>query len=359
MDILTTRDCDQWDEILEETFQYDFYHTQAYHKIAEDRGEGEAHLFVYREAGYTIATPLLLRPLREISGLNVECQNWLDATSVYGYAGPVASHPEMPGPVVKNFQAAFCESMRQKSVISVFSRLHPLIRQSHLLQGLGESAPTGKTVSIDLTLPPQEQARRIRKTHARQIRRLRERNLVFVEDIEGKDLHEFADIYTDTMRRVDAVEYYHFNKSYFEALQERMGPRLHLFFIFSDGQPVCGALFVLCDGILQWHLGGTRDEHLHYAPNKLLVDCVRLWAGERGIKVMHLGGGVGGKEDSLFEFKVGFTDRKHDFSTWSWVSDPEAYAIACESKATWNRCHGLAPVDNSFFPPYRVPVQPI
>ena len=65
----------------------------------EERGEGTTHLFAYHDGAYTIALPLLLRPV-EASGGGA----WSDATSVYGYAGALASHAGMPASVVRSFQ---------------------------------------------------------------------------------------------------------------------------------------------------------------------------------------------------------------------------------------------------------------
>ena len=55
----------EWTAVLSQVAQHDFYHLPAYHRLAEERGEGAAHLFAYQEGfkkfnlGYTSALSFL------------------------------------------------------------------------------------------------------------------------------------------------------------------------------------------------------------------------------------------------------------------------------------------------------------
>ncbi len=125
----------EWNGVLAQVAQHDFYHLAEYHRLAEERGEGSAHLFAYHDGAYTIALPLLLRPVEPSGG-----EAWSDATSVYGYAGLLASHAGMPAAVVRSFQKGLKEALAARRVVTVFSRVHPLIPQRGMLAGLGEQA---------------------------------------------------------------------------------------------------------------------------------------------------------------------------------------------------------------------------
>jgi sugar O-acyltransferase (sialic acid O-acetyltransferase NeuD family) len=91
----------------------------------------------------------------------------------------------------------------------------------------------------------------------------------------------------------------------------------------------------------------------------LLFDTVRLWANEQGARVVHLGGGVGSKEDSLFHFKAGFSDRRHVFPTWQWVVEPDAYRELCDRHALRNVGHGVQWTSTDYFPQYRCSTTPM
>jgi hypothetical protein len=358
LSVVRPEQANQWMAVLGKSSQYDFYHLPAYHALAEQRGEGKASLFVYAQGEHLIALPLLLRPVEAVSGLAQAGAGWWDATSVYGYAGPIASGADIPTPVIAGFQATLTEALRAQGVVAVFSRLHPLLPQRPFLAGMGECIPLGQTVSIDLTLPPEAQRAQYRQNHKANINRLVRLGVACAEDASLAHLGQFVALYHESMRRVGAAPYYFFDQGYFESLLSILEGRGHLFMCVREGQMICGGVFVLCKGIVQYHLGGTRDDALHLAPMKLVFDTVRLWANAQGARAFHLGGGLGAQEDSLFQFKAGFSKLRHEFETWRWVVIPEVYERLCAEMAHWNAEHRLQPTPD-YFPAYRSPTVPL
>lgn len=350
--VLHARDDARWMAVLEASHQYDFHHLPGYHRLAELRGEGRAHLFAYREGDFIIGLPLLVRPVDpdDPDGLR-------DATSVYGYAGPVASHPSLPPDVVRSFQAGLRDELARRRVIAVFSRLHPLIAQQELLAGLGETCAAGVTVSVDLTLTPDEQWAGYSKKTRRIIRKAEEAGVVCVHDREGAYRAAWVDLYQDTMRRVGAAPSYMFDAAFFDRLAAELGPMLHLFVALLDGRVAAAGLFTICDGIVQAHLGAMNRDYARLSPTRLLDDTARRWAGEAGARVFHLGGGVGGQEDSLFQYKAGFSDRRHEFRTWRWIVDEAAYREVLAGRGLLGSGALSDAGGEGFFPAYRRPVE--
>ena len=125
-----------------------------------------------------------------------------------------------------------------------------------------------------------------------------------------------------------------------------------------DGEVISGGLFTLCDGIVQYHLGGTRNTALKLSPTVLIFDTVRRWSPKNGAHTFHLGGGVGGKTDSLFQFKAQFSRRGHEFVTWRWIVAPETYRELSRQKQLSDSERGLRAISPSFFPGYRCPSEP-
>ena len=342
----------EWMGVLTQSAQHDFHHLAGYHRLAEHRGEGTAVLFTYRESGYLIALPLLLRPVDVDDATGPH-----DATSVYGYGGPIASHEQIPGQIVRSFQAALRDELVSRRVVAVFSRLHPLIAQQSLLNGLGETRAVGPTVSVDLTLPLEDQWAGYSKKCRRIIRKAQEAGVVCINDRERTYRREWVEIYHETMRRVSAPPSYLFGEEYFELLAAELGSVLHLFVALVDGKAAAAGLFTICDGIVQAHLGGFREEYSRLSPVRFLDDTARRWAVEAGARVFHLGGGVGGQEDSLFRYKAGFSDRRHHFATWRWVVDTVAYGELCERRALLEGHQGLGAGGEDYFPAYRRPTE--
>ena len=348
---LSTGEADEWIAVLRRMVHHDFYFLPGYHALAESRGEGKARLFVFEQNGYVLASPLLLRSIPD-AGLNRD--GWQDATSVYGYAGPLASHVAVPQQVIRGFQAALQDTLLELRVVSVFSRLHPLLSQREFLDEIGECQPGGQTVSIDLTASAEAQCGQYAGNVRTRLNQLRRHGVTCHRDPEKRHLAEFVAIYYETMRRVAAQDGYFFEEGYFQNLSDKLGSALQLFVAqASDGKMISGGLFTCCDGIVQYHLGGTSGSALKLSPMPLVLDAVRIWGNEIGARVFHLGGGVGAQADSVFQFKTRFSPRRHGFATWRWIIAPEVCESLVEARRRSNEVRNLEPVSSDYFPPYR------
>jgi hypothetical protein len=329
----------QWDALLAEAALADTYHGAAYHRIAEVRGEGEPRLFVWRDGSAWAALPLLLRPIPGGSGRR-------DAGCVYGYAGPFSSsgapHPDFS----TGFREALAVRLGEEGLVSVMARLHPLLDQALLLRGLGDIRPVGDTVSIDLHVPEEQQLAGYRSNHRRDLRRLERDGFVTGVDKTEAGSAAFIEIYHANMRRVGAPASYYFDNDYFERLHRGLGSGLDLFICRFGDAIVGGAYFMRRRGIVQYHLGAVADAYLAAAPLKQLLDAARRHYAQAGAAVLHLGGGRGGCDDSLFRFKAGFSGRRHRFAIWCLVVDGPAYEGLVGDAAP-----------TSFFPRYRAPVE--
>src|SRR5438067_1695460 len=358
--VLTTNQREEWTGAVQRARQYDFYFLPEYHAFAERCGNGEARLFVYEQAGYTISLPLIIRTLAGLPGIGGWANKWRDGMSVYGYSGPLYSHEDMPPTVIGEFQRALRAALQELQVVSVFSRLHPLLpAQSTLLDGLGNHQPEGVTVSINLSATPVEQRAQYDGATKTRLNRLVRMGVTGALDPEQRHLPEFIALYHETMRRVKAEQSYFFDATYFSDLAKSLGPVLKLFVVkMPDGEVISGGLFTLCDGIVQHHLGGTRDTAVKLSTMVLVLETVRRWANENGAHTFHLGGGVGAKPDSLFQFKAHCSRQRHKFATWRWIVAPQVYTQLSLQKDRWNSKCGLRAISASFFPAYRCPAEP-
>lgn len=345
---LTVDQSDLWTQVLDQTGAYDFHHMPSYHRLSEMRGEGEARLLVFREGVHTIALPILLREGSLPESMHAG-NGYRDATSVHGYAGPLAS-PETPEAVRRDFVETLQSYCKSQGIVTIFSRLHPLMDQFPILEGYGEIEEVGATVSIDLTLPPEDQVAQYRKSNRYEIQRLRKMGFT-CDECDIAHLDDFIRTYHETMSGLNADSYYYYDRDYFGYLLDDMSDIMHLF-ICKDGNTVaCVGLFSNCNGIIQYHLAGTASEYRRLAPMKLMLDTVREWGIATGARTFHLGGGVGAKRDSLYEFKMSFGSREHGFFVWKHIVDQDLYGELCNELC---RRVGVPP-DESYFPMYRHP----
>lgn len=349
LEVITTEEADLWDEALREVGVFDFYHLAAFHRLAEMRGEGRAVMPIFREDGHVVAFPMLFRDI-VLPGIYTG-NDLRDAVSVSGFVGPVAPRMPIPEDIRRHFHRQLQDFLRQSGIVSVFSSLNPVIGQSSVLSGYGRLVEMGVTLSLDLTAPPGNQSARYARNLRRQVRQLRKMGLT-CEEVGPEYLNDFIRVYYETMDRLGAEPANYFDKSYFGYLMNRMSRIMHLFVCKLEGKVICAGLAAACNGIVECHLTGTATEYVQLSPSKLLYDTWREWASRIGSWVLHLGGGLGGRRDSLYEFKRRFGGIERPFLVWRHPVNRQVYGDLCREAF---RRAGMRP-DDSFFPRYRHPV---
>ena len=354
LDIIPAKDTRTWMRILEECEEYDFYHLPGYHVLSEPQEKGAGLMFAYHEGAAAAAWPFVVRETSLIEGLEVAGAGHQDMTSVYGYPGPVwNTHATARDGFFERFQAAVESSAREMHVVSMFSRMNPVLGNAGRIGAIGVLEKMGQTVSIDLTEPVEVQERGYRKDHRDGIRKAVQAGCVAFHDASMSHFDDFVSLYHQTMTRVSADARYFFDQKYFADLRTALGSHLQLFVATLAGVPCAAGLFIYTGSIVQFHLSGSSREGLKHAGSKLVVDAARQWAVTAGAHSLHLGGGVGSKEDSLFLFKSGFSGRRHDFLVWKNILQPELYRELLRTRKEQLSVHGWGLTDDNFFPAYR------
>jgi hypothetical protein len=341
----------RWSELLTRV-HHDLYHLPEYVSIAAEHEGGEPIAVVVTDGESTLLLPLVVRPI-PISGIP-RLSGYFDAVAPYGYPHPlvVTAKGAAGDAFLRRALAELLAALSRRRIVAAFIRLHPLLPfPVEEAAVIGPVVDHGETVALDLTGNPQSLLKQMRVNHVRWINKgLRAGHQVTVTD-SSADLAEFVDIYTESMAYVGASPYYFFSSDYFEALMRRLPGSVHLAYLEIGRQKVCAVMIGEVDGIVEYHLGGTRAAFRRQSPMVLLTYEVARWAQSRGNRVLHLGGGVGGCADSLFHFKAGFSSARYPFRTWRIIADPEIYG---ELTRRWEEQAGR-PADppTDFFPAYR------
>ena len=346
-----------WRDALIGCGEYDSYHLPGYHHLARELGEGEPRLFVFEEGGRSVALPFLLRRIDRVEGLE-DCGH-RDAVSVYGFPGLLSSVDRHAGGADRfrrRFQAAFREAMESLDVVALFVRQNPLIDSSWLFESAGEVIDQGTAVAIDLRRTDEEQVLEMRRGHRYDVRAARKTGMTVREDHNLEQVDLFRRLYEETMDRVGAARHYYFPIDYYENLKRHMAGHVKLMFCEQQGQVIGGALFFATGRFIQYHLSGTATKfHKRRGAAKLILDHVRSWGTQRGFSWFHLGGGLGGRQDSLFAFKSGFSKARFAFQTVRAVIRPDVYGELVRRRTEWERQRGWTVSQSGFFPEYRRP----
>ena len=344
IEIITDRE--EWNRYMKLIGHFDFYYTYYYHILSKEDNERQV-LIAYRETDTLIALPLLLR--------SIEGTSYSDATSVYGYAGPLCKTNGETANAFdnQNFKNQLQLFLSENKIVSIFSRLHPYIDyQENILKNIGYITSPGNVVNIDITLPidlQRQQYNKRLKTYVNKARRV----YTIVEANNERQIEGFIEMYYENMRRLDATEYYFFDKRYFYQLMISSFFKVELMLCSNTatGELIGGAMFVKTGNIVQYHLSGCKEEYLHLNPIKLLIDEMRLRATEEGFTYFNLGGGLGVNEDSLFRFKASFSKDYRPAKFWKYIVNPQVYDdLVNQFKED---CTDTKIEENDFFPAYR------
>ena len=257
----------------------------------------------------------------------IEREGPRDVISPYGYGGPTGL----------GFWEPYEDWARERGVVSTFVRFHPLLaNQQGAPIHVEQLAPT---VAWRVE-PERDLLAGLHFKHRNKVRKAENAGAT-VEQHGG--LAEFVPLYEDTMRRIDADPFYLFEPAYWERLGELPLVR---FDAAIDGDVVASALCLPSRPWLHYHLSGTTDKGRETGSSTLVLLEAARWAQANGYERFHLGGGLGGKADSLHHFKARF--------------DPEGLVEAAVGKAihdqdAYRDLSGGESGYEGFFPAYRRP----
>lgn len=342
----------QWQEALQR-LRHDIYHLPSYVELEAQRQQTIAKAVHVVEEDREFFVPYLLRNCLDIAE---SPEPVFDAVSPYGYPGILLSDTAKQDPsFLDRALDTVKEAFKAENICSVFFRLNPILNDDFPeIQRTDIFTVSGETVSVDLSLSEAEMWTHTRSGHRSTINKCKRLGFVprFVP-IEAY-LDEFTTIYEETMARVSATQsYYSFDRDYFYDMYRALGDQLHLCIVELEGEPACAGLYTESCGIVQSTLGGTKDKFVTQSPSTLETDFARYWAKERGNQLLHLGGGVGGSQDSVYRFKAGFSRLSHRFLTLRMITDADQY-----HKLVHHRAHTLQVTpetlsQSQFFPAYR------
>jgi hypothetical protein len=248
-----------------------------------------------------------------------------DVVTPYGYGGPTG----------EGFWDSYEAWARERGVVSTFVRFHPLLaNQRGAPIHVEQLAPT-----VAWRVEPERDL--LAGLHFKHRNKVRKAENAGARVEQHGGLGEFVPLYEDTMRRIDADPFYLFEPAYWERLGELPLAR---FDAVIDGDVVASALCLPSKPWLHYHLSGTTDKGRETGSSTLVLLEAARWAQANGYDRFHLGGGLGGKADSLHHFKARF--------------DPEglvpaAIGKAIHDEAAYRELSGSEAGFDGFFPAYR------
>lgn len=322
------------------SFETDIYHSIEWLLLNKDLQEGEIHCIFLEDGKNCAFFPLIKR--------NIKNTAYFDLITPYGYGGLAFKKT-----TDSDFKEKVFEELKKylstTNCISVFLRLHPLLNK--VVVAGGAIFENGTTLAIQLDNSYPDIYSKYSSGHKYDLKKSKKNeNICIVDDADFFYFDDFIEIYLETMRYLDASGFYFFDQKYFYKMKKLLAEKLKLVVVKLNEQIIGASLFMLENGIIQYHLSGTTIEGRKYQPSKLILDYIVHWGALQGYTFLHLGGGVGGQKDALYKFKKGFSADDYSFYTVRMITNNNIYRTLCSDLNFTD-----IEIDNisDFFPLYR------
>jgi hypothetical protein len=336
---------EEWDALLARLGRADVYLLRGYLESAclleandldhKQRPEAVRPTFLHlADEGGDVVLAVILR---EIDG----AEGRLDAITPYGYGGPVAVGAEPP---IEDFYELYGGWCAANGVVSTFIRFHPLFANQRQAPGGLDIERLADTIAWSLE-PGLDLFTGMHPKHRNKVRKARAAGFEVAVREAPESLDEFAALYEATMARLGATGFYFFPDDYWRSLESGLRDQIVLVEARNGGELAAAALCFSTPPWLHYHISGTSERGREAAAANLILFEAACWGQSRGFEQFHLGGGAGGREDTLFHFKQRFfPEGRREAAVGKLVHDPETYcALAGVSEL---RLDG-------FFPRYR------
>lgn len=325
MEIVLSSDRTRWNEIVSRFASADIYYRNEYVMSLLHNSQDKGVLFYHEDGDFSVCYPMIIKDIawsKPFIGVLPE-GTYFDMEVPYGYGGPICQ-----GRQAENDQT-FIEKLttwcREQHIVSQFLRFHPVLKtqaNSGIIRA--DKAYMHHTVSI-WTHTKEDIMANMDSKKRNMVRKAAKNGVEIVIDEDLAGLEEFKRIYTATMDQHNAADMYYFDDAYYDFLKREFSRHTVLFRAVYEGKTIAASLFFYDESAMHYHLSGKDADYRHLAPTDLLLYEAACWAADRGICSFHLGGGMA-ENDSLFEFKKGFSKSGIlDFYIGRTVFMPEAY----------------------------------
>lgn len=313
---------DDWDGYLSKFHpkQKDIYFKKSYVSLYETSPDEKALAMVIEEGEKVMLFPILSRTFL-FHGVVYK-----DFETAYGYGGPIFNTDDID--FIGRANKLMLEAFLEEKYVCGFVRFHPLLNNSSNFK-VGTVIDDRHTVAIDLTLSEEDIWMKEIHTKNRNVIKKGEKNgLKFFADYDHKYLDEFIRLYDQTMDKLNADDFYYFDKVYYQKFIKDIPNFLGV--VMLDDKVVSAALFMYDGCYAHYHLSGSDREFLNYLPNNYMLYHAALELKGKGAELFHLGGGTTSDEnDSLLSFKRKFSKELFQFSIGKVIFNNKIYAELC------------------------------
>jgi hypothetical protein len=294
-----------WDELfrLLPPERRDVFYTSAFGRLCQSTLNRNDEVLCAAQETSTgaILYPFALRNLETIVGSSGA--GLRDMVGLYGRNGIACSTTDASS--LSRFHAGISEfALRQRAICS-FDRFHPIFSNERQCAGGTQIIDVGNFIVVDLNPDVDVVEHNYKYSLRKDINKAIRNGVSTFVDSGPKYLRHFVEIYTETMFRNSARDFYHFDMNFFETLLRELHGHYLFFFAVVNEQIVSCELVLIEGQYAHSFLGGTRQPALPLAANQLLKRDLIREIKSRGCRYYLLGGGLQ-RDDGIEKYKRAF-----------------------------------------------------
>lgn len=349
IEIKTITNKNEWDKVISDHFPDfdDVYFRHNYFSLHHKHFDVEPEAVYWQDKNLKIFWTYLKRKLSKNEYFKYG--ESMDKTTPYGYGGPLVkiltSDNYGVARSLKEFFDYYCSYSSDNCIVSEFIRFHPISEMWKVWLDIINLTQINDVVTVDLTKGEESIWQGMKKSHRYSVRKSRKEGsaVSIIKKPTDSDIDTFIEIYSETMLRNKAGKKYYFSK---EFLSDHFSMLDTILIQVEHRDQIIGmSMFMLGGKYMHYHLSGTvEDVRGLYPSNAIIWEAIR-YGVENGYELLHLGGGRG-RNDSLFDFKKGFSGITFPFYIGKLIFDHQKYEELIKSNPLIKR-------DVDFFPAYR------
>lgn len=304
MNIIPVTEKEKWNDVVTKFKKWDIYYLNEYADSLRIHGDGEPCLVYFELVTGRLVYVVFQNDISDLKYFkgNLESKKYFDWSTPYGYGGPLIEG-NLSDEDLRLVRKELYSFAQANGIVSQFIRFHPILQNSKCFDEICNNVNLKQTIVVD-TQSIELIWKNMTPNNRNMVRKAEKNGVKIVID-HGERISEFIKIYKQTMDIRQADDYYYFEDTYFDYIIKNFNKNVIFFYAEFEEKIISASIFFYNQTYMHYHLSGTLQEYRSLASVNLLLTKAAEWAAEKGIKQLHLGGGVEA-EDSLFKFKKNF-----------------------------------------------------
>ena len=292
----------------------DIYYNNEYISLYLQEGE-ELFDFRYDEGENFLINRTIKRPIVKIGNITID-DSYYDLESAYGYGGVYTNTHDSS--FLKRAFEVYKKQCHDEKIIAEFMRFHPfnnfpIEHKNHLDFNLYDRDVVVVSLENDIL---SSYTSKVRNT----IKRATEKVVVQ----ESDNLEKFVKLYSETMTKNKATEFYFFDETLFKNLYSLN--EVKLYEVLFENEVVAMGFFMAGSDLIHYHLSANSQLSYSLNANYALLYRLSEIAKAEGKSYFVLGGGTTALEDDpLLKFKKKFSKETKPFYISGKIYNREVY----------------------------------